>query len=141
VRTKLLQSRAEVVLGCRQSTTNNTDCPLGMTAWKNGDGWWRIATIVVDHNHDGTESYVPEDVQLVQRVENVETMILLVQDETLSVLNMKNVPSLYNHLVLDAPAVFAVIQATIELPVHETRTQGEVYESSIGIDICIFRFM
>jgi hypothetical protein len=66
-------------VGLRQSTTNNTDCPFRITAWENGDGGWRITTIVADHNHDGTESYVPEDVQLVQRVENVETIILLVQ--------------------------------------------------------------
>jgi hypothetical protein len=52
-----------------------------MTVWENGDGGWRITTIVADHNHDGTESYVPEDVQLVQRVENVKTITLLVQDE------------------------------------------------------------
>jgi hypothetical protein len=34
--------------------------------------------------------------------------------------------ALHHHLVLDALVVFAVIQATIELPVHKTRRQGEV---------------
>jgi len=70
--------------------------------------------------------HVPEDVKLVQRVENVETIISLVQDGTLPVLSMKNVPAPHHHLVLDAPVVFAVIQATVELPVHETRRQREV---------------
>jgi hypothetical protein len=46
-------------VGLRQGTTNNTDCPFRITAWKNGDGGWGIATIVADHNHDGTEAYVP----------------------------------------------------------------------------------
>jgi len=54
---------------------------------------------------------------------------------------MKNIPALHHHLVPDAPVVFAVVRATIELPVHETRRQGEVQESSIVIDICIFSFM
>jgi len=65
------------------------------------------------------------DAQLVQWVENVETIVLLVQDEILPVLSMKNVRAPHHHLVLDAPTVFAVIQATIELPVHETRSQRE----------------
>ena len=49
-------------------------------------------------------------------LENVETIVLLVQDETLAVLSMKNVPALHHHLVLDAPVVFAVTQATIGPP-------------------------
>jgi len=42
----------------------------------------------------------------------------------------EEVPALHHLPVPGAPVAFAVIQATIELPVHETRRQGEVQESS-----------
>jgi hypothetical protein len=44
-------------VGLRQSTTDNTGCPFRITAWKNGDGGWRITTIVADHNHDAFAVY------------------------------------------------------------------------------------
>jgi len=59
-----------------------------------------------------------------QKTRRPET--LLVQDGTLPVLSMKNVPALHHHLVPDTPVVPAIIRARIELPVHETRRQGEV---------------
>jgi hypothetical protein len=63
VRTKRHTKQDRGGVGLRQSTTNNTDCPFRMAEWENGDGGWRITMIVADRNHDGTEPYVPEDVQ------------------------------------------------------------------------------